>query len=130
LFGAPLTGLGPNQVELSFLDSEQRIIGRKAIKLFILHAKKTAFVIKHDFIMVTYLADRVIVFESTLRLAIAATATPYFFCCPCLIYSKDLIEFVSLQTTIATHWDEQIPQIARNSVPSRPIQLPPTSEKT
>lgn len=30
---------------------------------FILHAKKTGFVVEHDFIMATYLADRVIVFE-------------------------------------------------------------------
>ena len=30
---------------------------------FILHAKKTAFVAEHDFIMATYLADMVIVFE-------------------------------------------------------------------
>ncbi|KAI9507600.1 P-loop containing nucleoside triphosphate hydrolase protein, partial [Russula earlei] len=58
----------------SFLDSEQRIITAKVIKRFILHAKKTAFVIEHDFIMATYLADRVIVFEGTP--AIAATATP------------------------------------------------------
>lgn len=28
-----------------------------------LHAKKTAFVVEHDFIMATYLADRVVVFE-------------------------------------------------------------------
>ena len=41
---------------------------------FILHAKKTAFVIEHDFIMATYLADRVIVFEG--QPAISATATP------------------------------------------------------
>ncbi|KAH9998583.1 P-loop containing nucleoside triphosphate hydrolase protein, partial [Russula vinacea] len=58
----------------SFLDSEQRIITAKVIKRFILHAKKTAFVIEHDFIMATYLADRVIVFEGSP--AIAATATP------------------------------------------------------
>ncbi|KAJ3478037.1 hypothetical protein NLI96_g10043 [Meripilus lineatus] len=58
----------------SFLDSEQRIIASKVIKRFILHAKKTAFVIEHDFIMATYLADRVIVFEG--KPAIAATATP------------------------------------------------------
>lgn len=32
---------------------------------FILHAKKTAFVVEHDFIMATYLADRVIVYEGT-----------------------------------------------------------------
>jgi ATP-binding cassette subfamily E protein 1 len=59
----------------SFLDSEQRIIASKVIKRFVLHAKKTAFVIEHDFIMATYLADRVIVFEG--QPAIAATATPY-----------------------------------------------------
>ncbi|KAK9732076.1 putative Fer4-like domain in RNase L inhibitor, RLI [Popillia japonica] len=35
----------------------------KVIKRFILHAKKTGFVVEHDFIMATYLADRVIVFE-------------------------------------------------------------------
>ncbi|KAH9039173.1 P-loop containing nucleoside triphosphate hydrolase protein [Lactarius hengduanensis] len=58
----------------SFLDSEQRIITAKVIKRFILHAKKTAFIIEHDFIMATYLADRVIVFEGSP--AIAATATP------------------------------------------------------
>lgn len=33
------------------------------IKRFILHAKKTAFVVEHDFIMATYLADRVVVFD-------------------------------------------------------------------
>lgn len=58
----------------SFLDSEQRIIASKVIKRFILHAKKTAFVIEHDFIMATYLADRVIVFEG--EPAIRATSTP------------------------------------------------------
>merc|ERR1711962_1276479 len=36
----------------AYLDSEQR-----------LHAKKTGFVVEHDFIMATYLADRVILFE-------------------------------------------------------------------
>ncbi|KAJ4843395.1 ABC transporter E member 2 [Turnera subulata] len=45
------------------LDSEQRIIAAKVIKRFILHAQKTAFVVEHDFIMATYLADKVIVFE-------------------------------------------------------------------
>ncbi|KAI0298718.1 P-loop containing nucleoside triphosphate hydrolase protein, partial [Multifurca ochricompacta] len=58
----------------SFLDSEQRIITAKVIKRFILHAKKTAFIIEHDFIMATYLADRVIVFEGIP--AVSATATP------------------------------------------------------
>jgi translation initiation factor RLI1 len=74
---ASLAGLSEKQTKriFSFLDSEQRIITAKVIKRFILHAKKTAFVIEHDFIMATYLADRVIVFEGTP--AIAATATPY-----------------------------------------------------
>ncbi|BFG23951.1 hypothetical protein CerSpe_102250 [Prunus speciosa] len=47
----------------AYLDSEQRIVAAKVIKRFILHAKKTAFVVEHDFIMATYLADKVIVYE-------------------------------------------------------------------
>lgn len=47
----------------AYLDSEQRIVASKVIKRFILHAKKTGFVVEHDFIMATYLADRVIVYE-------------------------------------------------------------------
>uniref|UniRef100_A0A1L8DGS5 Putative rnase l inhibitor abc superfamily protein n=1 Tax=Nyssomyia neivai TaxID=330878 RepID=A0A1L8DGS5_9DIPT len=47
----------------AYLDSEQRLIAAKVIKKFILHAKKTGFVVEHDFIMATYMADRVIVFE-------------------------------------------------------------------
>ncbi|XP_031554545.1 ATP-binding cassette sub-family E member 1-like [Actinia tenebrosa] len=49
----------------AYLDSEQRLMAAKVIKRFILHAKKTGFVVEHDFIMATYLADRVIVFEGT-----------------------------------------------------------------
>ena len=40
------------------MDSEQRLVAAKVIKRFILHAKKTGFVVEHDFIMATYLADR------------------------------------------------------------------------
>lgn len=47
----------------AYLDSEQRIVCSKVIRRFILHAKKTAFIVEHDFMMATYLADRVIVFE-------------------------------------------------------------------
>ncbi|KFK38664.1 hypothetical protein AALP_AA3G144000, partial [Arabis alpina] len=47
----------------AYLDSEQRIAASKVIKRFILHAKKTAFIVEHDFIMATYLAERVIVYE-------------------------------------------------------------------
>ncbi|KAJ1813863.1 Fe-S cluster-binding ribosome biosynthesis protein, partial [Coemansia sp. RSA 2599] len=49
----------------AYLDSEQRIIASKVIKRFILHHKKTAFIVEHDFIMATYLADSVIVMEGT-----------------------------------------------------------------
>merc|ERR1719251_190386 len=49
----------------AYLDSEQRIICAKVIKRFILHVKKRAFVVEHDFIMATYLADRIVVFEGT-----------------------------------------------------------------
>lgn len=47
----------------AYLDSEQRLIAAKVIKRFLLHSKKTGFIVEHDFIMATYLADRVIVFE-------------------------------------------------------------------
>jgi len=47
----------------AYLDSEQRIIAAKVIKRFILHAKKTGFIVEHDFIMATYMADRVIVYD-------------------------------------------------------------------
>jgi len=38
-------------------------VASRVIKRFIMHAKKTAFIVEHDFIMATYLADRVIVFD-------------------------------------------------------------------
>lgn len=41
----------------AYLDSEQRIIASKVIKRFILNSKKAGFVVEHDFIMATYLAD-------------------------------------------------------------------------
>ncbi|KAH9844606.1 Translation initiation factor RLI1 [Teratosphaeria destructans] len=47
----------------AYLDSEQRIVAARVIKRFIMHSKKTAMVVEHDFIMATYLADRVIVFD-------------------------------------------------------------------
>lgn len=47
----------------AYLDVEQRVIAAKVIRRFILHTKKTAFVVEHDFIMASYLADRVIVYE-------------------------------------------------------------------
>mmetsp|Transcript_22271 Transcript_22271/g.28489 ORF Transcript_22271/g.28489 Transcript_22271/m.28489 type:complete len:419 (-) Transcript_22271:341-1597(-) len=47
----------------AYLDSAQRIHTAKVIRKFILHAKKTAFIVEHDFIMATYLADRVVVYD-------------------------------------------------------------------
>mmetsp|Transcript_49721 Transcript_49721/g.146959 ORF Transcript_49721/g.146959 Transcript_49721/m.146959 type:complete len:610 (-) Transcript_49721:175-2004(-) len=47
----------------AYLDVEQRVVTARVLKRFILHAKKTAFIVEHDFIMATYLADRVIVYE-------------------------------------------------------------------
>jgi len=58
----------------AFLDSEQRLTASKVIKRFILHAKKTAFIVEHDFIMATYLADRVIVYEGTPSVAALANS--------------------------------------------------------
>lgn len=49
----------------AYLDVEQRIITAKSIKKFILLMFKTAFVVEHDFIMATYLADKFIVYEGT-----------------------------------------------------------------
>ncbi|KAM7268873.1 hypothetical protein ACFE04_011039 [Oxalis oulophora] len=49
----------------AYLDSEQRLISAEVIKKFILREKKTAFIVEHDFIMATYMADRVIVYEGT-----------------------------------------------------------------
>ena len=58
----------------AYLDSEQRIIAARVIKRFIMHAKKTAFIVEHDFIMATYLADRVIVFDGQPSLDAKASA--------------------------------------------------------
>jgi ATP-binding cassette, sub-family E, member 1 len=57
----------------AYLDSEQRINCAKVIKRFIMHSKKTAFIVEHDFIMATYLADRVVVYYG--RPGVEATAT-------------------------------------------------------
>jgi len=57
----------------AYLDSEQRITCAKVIKRFIMHAKKTAFIVEHDFIMATYLADRVVVYTG--QPGVEATAT-------------------------------------------------------
>lgn len=45
------------------LDSEQRVETARVIKRFTLHNKRTAFIVEHDFMMATYLADRVVVYK-------------------------------------------------------------------
>ncbi|KAI1721456.1 ABC transporter domain-containing protein [Ditylenchus destructor] len=58
----------------AYLDSEQRLHAAKVIKRHILHSKKTAFIVEHDFMMATYLADRVIVFEGEPAIKAVANA--------------------------------------------------------
>ena len=47
----------------AYLDSEQRVIAAKVMKRWIMSSKRAAFVVEHDFIMATYLADKVVVFD-------------------------------------------------------------------
>jgi ATP-binding cassette subfamily E protein 1 len=47
----------------AYLDSEQRVLASKVMKRWIMSSKRSAFVVEHDFIMATYLADKVICFE-------------------------------------------------------------------
>jgi ATP-binding cassette, sub-family E, member 1 len=49
----------------AYLDSEQRLLCARVIKRFIMHSKKCGFIVEHDFIMATYLADKVVVYEGT-----------------------------------------------------------------
>lgn len=58
----------------AYLDSEQRVNCAKVIKRFIMHSKKTAFVVEHDFIMATYLADRVVVYVGNPGIEATASA--------------------------------------------------------
>jgi ATP-binding cassette subfamily E protein 1 len=58
----------------AYLDSEQRINCAKVIKRFIMHSKKTAFVVEHDFIMATYLGDRVVVYTGNPGIEAKATS--------------------------------------------------------
>ena len=47
----------------AYLDSEQRIIAAKIMKRFVMNSNKSAFIVEHDFIMATYMADRVVMFD-------------------------------------------------------------------
>lgn len=58
----------------AFLDSDQRIAISKVIKKFIYLNNKIAFIVEHDLIVGTYLADRVVVFEGEPGVCGTATA--------------------------------------------------------
>jgi ATP-binding cassette subfamily E protein 1 len=47
----------------AYLDSEQRVVAAKVMKRWIMSSKRAAFVVEHDFIMATYMADQVILFD-------------------------------------------------------------------
>ena len=47
------------------LDSEQRLIAAKVIKQWVKKSNKAAIIVEHDFIMASFLAEKVIVFEGT-----------------------------------------------------------------
>jgi len=63
------------------LDCEQRVIAAKVMKRWIVnHMKRTIFLVEHDFVMASSMADKVIVFEG--KPGIEATALP-----PCSVAS-------------------------------------------
>jgi ATP-binding cassette subfamily E protein 1 len=47
----------------AYLDSEERLVVAKIMKRYLMNNKKCGFIVEHDFIMASYLADRVVVFE-------------------------------------------------------------------
>ena len=57
----------------AYLDCDQRIIVSKVIKRFIYSKKRTAFIVEHDLIMGTYLADKVVIFSG--RAGVESTAS-------------------------------------------------------
>ena len=57
------------------LDCEQRVIAAKVMKRWIVnHLGKTCFLVEHDFVMATAMADRVIVYEGTPGVECTATS--------------------------------------------------------
>lgn len=49
----------------AYLDAEMRIIAARVIKRWIRRTQRVAFIVEHDFIMASYLADKVVVFSGT-----------------------------------------------------------------
>lgn len=103
----------------AYLDSEQRIIAAKVIKRFIMHAKKTAFIVEHDFIMATYLADRVVVYEGEPSKRATATMPQS------LLTGARVCRGVHvLYPPLRTHRNELVFEKPQHHVPARPHQLP------
>ena len=108
----------------AYLDSEQRIAASKVIKRFIMHAKKTAFVVEHDFIMATYLADRVIVYDG--QPGVETTArSPQVFLLFYQYYSLiSLNFFLTCDIEGIDSWHEHFLTSVEHYFPSRSYQLP------
>ncbi len=47
----------------TYLDSEKRVRVSNVIKRWITKTKRAAFIVEHDLIIATYLADKVIIFD-------------------------------------------------------------------
>ncbi|MEN2498329.1 MAG: hypothetical protein MHMPM18_002630, partial [Marteilia pararefringens] len=58
----------------AYLDIEQRLVVSKVIKRYTMQTKKTAFVVEHDLVMTTYLADQLIVFQGEPGISCSASA--------------------------------------------------------
>jgi ATP-binding cassette subfamily E protein 1 len=58
----------------AYLDSEQRVTMARVLKRFVQATRKTALVVEHDFMVATYLASRVIVYEGTPAVSAVARA--------------------------------------------------------
>jgi ATP-binding cassette subfamily E protein 1 len=61
----------------AFLDVEQRLIISKLLRRFIYQHAKTAFIVEHDILMASYLADKIIVFKrDNLNTIVSKPETP------------------------------------------------------
>ena len=57
-----------------WLDSEQRLNAAQVIKRFIMHSRKSAFVVEHDILMSLYMADQVLTFTGEAAVSTIAKA--------------------------------------------------------
>ena len=58
-----------------------------------MHTRKTAFVVEHDFIMATYLADRVVVYDGVPAHSCVARRYVLFYLFYSILYVLDLSNF-------------------------------------